>query len=132
MAFVKYAIHNRVIVHGSQVVIDMIEIKPHSGSRAVDFFFGCASAEAHDGPAVLLPHCTLRIEKVTDIIHTNNVDHFDQTGFSVHFDFDKVGLPGHNKRLIVPLSEHWHHYLIAGIGMGDERFTIHETAADLS
>ncbi len=132
MAFVKNAFNDRLIIHCSQMVIDVIAIQPHAGFRIVDLFFGCAPAKSHDSPAVLLSHGTLRIENLTDIIHTNDVGHFDQAGFWIHLHFNKVGLPGHSKRLIVPLSEHRHHDLISGIGMRDERFPIKESPADLS
>ena len=73
MAFVEEACDDRIIIHGPQVVVDMIEIEPHSGFGTEDLFFRGAFPEAHDRTAVLLPFTSSPVENVSHVVDADYV-----------------------------------------------------------
>src|SRR4030042_6740551 len=95
MALVDKTRGRRVIVHGSDVVVDQIEVQSHTGTRTPNVFLGSAPAQTHNGAAVLLCLSAPGIKKVPNIVDANDIGHVNLAGFRVDLDLDKVGLSPH-------------------------------------
>ena len=77
MALVYEARGRRVIVHGSDMVVDQIEVQGHTGLRTPNVFLGRAPAQTHNGAAVLLCLSTPGIKKVSYIVDAHDIRHVD-------------------------------------------------------
>jgi hypothetical protein len=96
MTLVENTFHFGIVVHGSDVVADIIEVQSDPGTGTIDFFFGGASPQSHNRAAILLCLCAAAIEQVSDIIDAYNVGDNNLSGFGVDFHFDEMGLPAHD------------------------------------
>ena len=97
--------NGRKVIHGSNVVVHVIVIKPHSGVRAEHLLFGCASAKGHDGAAILLSHSACRIKAMADVVDANRIGYLNLPGFGIHLYLYEVGLPAHDivRRIRLPV-----------------------------
>ena len=103
VTLVQDALDGRIVIHCSNMVVHVIIVKPHAGSRAEYFLFRCASAEGHDGAAILLSHGAFRIKAMAHVVDANRIGDLYLPGFGIHFYLYEVGLPAHKIVCLVRL-----------------------------